>query len=323
MKKDSKIYIAGGTGLVGRAIMDALVKRGYHNIVTPRYDLRYNDETHELFVKYKPEYVFLAAAKVGGIHANNTESARFIVDNILIQTNIITECYGAGVKKLLFLGSSCIYPKLSPQPIKEEYLMTGPLEPTNSPYAVAKIAGIEMCRAYNKQFGTNYICAMPTNLFSECDNFDPETSHVIPGMIHKFCEANYYDKEEVILWGDGSPKREFLYAEDIGDACVFLMENYDVEDPYDNLINVGAGYDISIKELAEYLKEISGYKGKLVWDGTKPNGTPRKLLDCSKINNLGWKSKCDLYEKIKNVYDSYKFRYKTIEESKKEDIADK
>jgi len=310
MEKDSKIYITGGSGLVGNAIMDALVRKGYHNIITPRYDLRYNDESSELFLKHRPEYVFNAAAVVGGIYANDTQPAKFIVDNILIQTNIITGCYGFGVKKLLFLGSSCIYPKMCPQPIKEEYLMTGHLEQTNSAYAVAKIAGIEMCKAYNKQFSTNFICAMPTNLFSENDNFDPETSHVIPGMIHKFCEANYNNFDEIILWGDGSPKREFLYTDDIGDACVFLMENYNVkDDPNDIVINVGCGYDISIMELANYLKEISEFKGNVIWDKTKPNGTPRKLLDCSKINNLGWKAKCDLYEKIKDVYFNYKDRY--------------
>jgi len=312
MDKNSKIYIAGGSGLVGRAILDSLVEKGYHNILTPssaECDLRYNEEAHAFFLKHKPEYVFLAAAKVGGIHANNTESARFIVDNVLIQTNIITECYKAGVKKLLFLGSSCIYPKLSKQPIKEEYLMTGPLEPTNSPYAVAKICGIEMCRAYNKQFSTNYICAMPTNIFGHRDNFDPETSHVLPGLVHKFCDAKSNNRDEVVLWGNGSAKREFIYSDDVGGACTFLMENYDVKDPYDNIANVGYGTDITIKELADFIQEVSGYTGKIAWDTSKSNGTPRKLLDCSKINKMGWKAKFDLYEQIKIVYDSYETIY--------------
>jgi GDP-L-fucose synthase len=312
MDKNSKIYIAGAAGLVGRAIKENLLKKGYKNLITPssaKYDLRYNDEVRELFFKYQPEYVILAAAKVGGIQANNTQPARFIVDNILIQTNVITECYKAGVKKLLFLGSSCIYPKLAPQPIKEEYLMTGSLEPTNSPYAIAKICGIEMTRAYNKQFGTNYICVMPTNLFSEHDNFDPETSHVLPGMIHKFTEAVIEGKEEVILWGDGSPRRELLYSEDIADACIFLMKNYNVEDPYDNIVNVGYGTDITIKELAEFIQKISGFKGKVIWDKSKPNGTLRKLLDCSKIKKLGWVPKYDLFKKIENVYNNYEIMY--------------
>jgi len=317
MDKDSKIYIAGASGLVGTAVLDSLKEKRYHNILTPGSydcDLRYNEDVSSFFLKHKPEYVILAAAVVGGIQANNTKPARFIVDNVLIQTNIITECYKNNVKKLLFLGSSCIYPKMASQPIKEEYFMTGLLEPTNSPYAVAKICGIEMCRAYNKQFDTNYICAMPTNLFSINDNFDPETSHVLPGMVSKFCKAKYYNEKNVFLWGDGSPKREFLYSADIGDACVFLMESYNIEDPYDNIINIGYGSDISIKELAEFIKTISGYEGEIVWDATKPNGTPRKLLDCSKINKLGWKPKCDLYEKIKVVYDSFKIKYEISQE---------
>jgi len=309
MDKNSRIYIAGSSGLVGKSIKKSLLQKGYNNILCFRsyeYDLRDKDETHELFKKYSPEYVILSAAKVGGILANETKPAEFIVDNVLIQTNIITECHLSNVKKLLFLGSSCIYPKLCKQPIKEEYLMTGALEPTNSPYAVAKICGIEMCRAFNKQFNTNYICAMPTNIFGEHDNFNPETSHVLPGMISKFYTAKHNNEKKVILWGDGSPKREFLYSDDLGDACVFLMENYNAANTRDNIVNVGYGSDISILDLANYIKKVSGYNGEIFWDKSKPNGTPRKLLDCSKINDLGWKPKHDLYEQIENIYKQFK-----------------
>lgn len=314
MQKDDKIYLAGAFGLVGRAIKNSLIDKGYTNLITPKsseYDLRDNFNTYCLFDRYKPDIVILAAAKVGGINANNTESVSFIVDNILIQTNVIKYCHKFKIKKLLFLGSSCIYPRLSKQPIKEEYLMTGQLEPTNSPYAVAKIAGIEMTRAFNKQYNSNYICAMPTNIFgTEGENFNPETSHVLPGLIHKFCEAKHKNKKEVVCWGDGSPKREFLSSTDVGDACTFLLENYDVgNDPYDNIVNVGCGKDISIKELANFIKETSQYKGDIVWDDSKPNGTPRKLLDCSKLYNIGWKPKRDLYKQIELTYDWYESKY--------------
>ncbi|WP_448529551.1 GDP-L-fucose synthase [Raineya sp.] len=297
MEKNSKIYIAGHRGMAGSAILRKLQAEGYENIVlrtSKELDLRNQQAVADFFAQEKPEYVFLAAAKVGGILANNTYRAEFIYDNLAIQTNIIHESYKNDVKKLLFLGSSCIYPKFAPQPLKEEYLLTGALEPTNEPYAIAKIAGIKMCQAYRSQYGCKFISVMPTNLYGEGDNYDPQNSHVMAALIRKFYEAKMQNKPFVEVWGTGSPRREFLNADDLGDACVFLMKNYDSEE----IINVGTGEDISIKDLALLIKEIVGYTGELQFDTTKPDGTPRKLLDVSKIHALGWKHKIDLREGI-------------------------
>jgi GDP-L-fucose synthase len=305
MKKDAKIYIAGHNGLVGSAIVRELQKNGYSNLLTrtrAELDLTRQDLVEGFFNKEKPDYVFLAAAKVGGILANDTYPADFIRDNLIIETNIIDSAYKNNVKKLLFLGSSCIYPKLAPQPLKEEYLLTGELEPTNKAYAVAKIAGIVMCQSYNKQYGANFISVMPTNLYGEGDNFDLENSHVLPAMIRKFDDAKKDNLKEVKLWGTGNPKREFLHVDDLANACVFLMNNYDNGD----IINIGTGEDLSILELANIVKECVGYNGKITWDSSKPDGTPRKLLDVSKIQALGWKHRIDLKEGIKRTYEWYK-----------------
>ena len=301
MKKDSKIFVAGHRGLVGSAIVRKLLADGYTNVITrTRDELNLLDQKSvmDFFEKEKPEYVFLAAAKVGGILANNTYPADFIYQNLLIETNIVHSAYKNNVTKLLFLGSSCIYPKLAPQPIKEEYLLTGPLEPTNEAYAVAKIAGITMCQSYNKQYGTNYISAMPTNLYGVGDNFDLETSHVLPAMIRKFNDAKVSNNPSMTLWGTGVAKREFLYVDDLARACVFLMESYNDS----SIVNIGTGEDVSIKELAELVKEVVGYTGEIIWDSTKPDGTPRKLLDVSKINNLGWKHSVSLKDGVINTY---------------------
>lgn len=295
MQKNSKIFVAGHRGLVGSAIKRKLERDGYENIlVKTRTELNLMDgeAVKKFFETEKPEYVFLAAAKVGGIMANKLQKADFIYENLEIQNNIIYNSWKSGVKKLLFLGSSCIYPKLCPQPIKEEYLMTGSLEKTNDAYAIAKIAGIKMCQSFNEQYKTNFISVMPTNLYGPNDNFDLEASHVLPALIRKFYEAKKENKKEAVLWGTGSPKREFLHVDDLAEACVYLMNNYDDSE----IINIGAGEDISIKEAAEKIKEIIGYKGKIVWDTKKPDGTPRKLLDVSKINSFGWKHKIDLDE---------------------------
>jgi GDP-L-fucose synthase len=297
MNINSKIYIAGHNGLVGSAIVRKLRNDGYNNLVfTPHneYDLRNASEVRDFFITEKPEYVFVSAAKVGGIYDNNTKSAEYFYDNIMIQTNIIHNSYVYGIKKLLFLGSSCIYPKYAKQPIKEEYLMTDSLELTNSAYATAKIAGIEMCKAYRKQYGCNFISAMPTNLYGYNDNFSLKGSHVLPGMIRKFYEA----KDEVTFWGTGTPKREFLFTEDLADALLFLMLNYD----YSEHINVGCGEDISIKELSEIICDIVGFKGDIKWDDSYPDGTPRKLLDVSKLHDLGWKHKTSLKNGIIKTY---------------------
>ncbi|MCC6323940.1 GDP-L-fucose synthase [Candidatus Nomurabacteria bacterium] len=305
MNKDSKIYVAGHNGLVGSAILRELNKNGYNNIITRNHfelDLTSQINVEEFFKIEKPEYVFLAAAKVGGIVANNTYPADFIRDNLIIQTNVIENAYKNGVKKLLFLGSSCIYPKNSTQPIKEEYLLTGELEPTNKAYAVAKIAGIIMCQSYAKQYGANFISVMPTNLYGENDNFDLQNSHVLPAMIRKFDDAIKNNLNEVVLWGTGAPKREFLYVDDLANACVFLMNNYNSPE----IINIGTGVDLSILELANMIKEIVGYKGSIIWDSTKPDGTPRKLLDVSKIEVLGWKYTIGLEEGIKRTCGWYK-----------------
>ncbi|MDP7978341.1 GDP-L-fucose synthase [Bacillus sp. WLY-B-L8] len=302
MKKDSKIYVAGHRGLVGSAILRKLEEQGYTNLVyktSKELDLRDSKLVEDFFQAEQIKYVFLAAAKVGGIVANNEYPADFIRDNLMIQTNIIDSAYRYGVEKLLFLGSTCIYPKMAPQPLKEEYLLTGELEPTNEPYAIAKIAGIKMCQSYNRQYGTKYISAMPTNLYGENDNFDLHTSHVLPALIRKFHEAKESNDEFVEVWGTGSPLREFLYSNDLADACVYLMNNYEGNE----IVNIGVGEDLSIKELAEKVKTTVGFEGELRFDASKPDGTPRKLVDVSKINSLGWKATTSLDEGLKKAYD--------------------
>src|SRR3989344_2878251 len=310
MDKNAKIYVAGHEGLVGSAIFRELKKNGYSNIITQTregLDLTRQEEVENFFQKEKPEYVFLAAAKVGGILANDRYSADFIRDNLMIETNVIDSAYKNSVKKLLFLGSSCIYPKLALQPLKEEYFLTGDLEPTNKAYAVAKIAGIVMCQSYNKQYGTNFISVMPTNLYGEGDNFNLNNSHVIPAMIRKFDEAKKNNLKEVVLWGTGSPRREFLHVDDLANACVFLMNNYDDGE----IINIGVGEDLSILELANMVKKIVDYEGNIIWDSSKPDGAPRKLLDISKIKLLGWSPKVSLADGIKKTYVWYKNNIKT------------
>lgn len=300
MLKDAKIYVAGSNGMVGSAIVRALRSKGFVNIVvksSKELDLKNQQAVHNFFSQEQPDYVFLAAAKVGGIHANNTYPATFIYDNIMIQSNVIQAAYDFNVKKLLFLGSSCIYPKLAPQPIKEEYLLTGSLEPTNEAYAIAKIAGLKMCQFYKQQYGCNFISAMPTNLFGVNDNFNLENSHVLPALLRKFIEAKQNNKQEVTIWGSGTPKREFLFVDDLAEACLFLMENYNGNET----VNIGTGEDISIKELAETIMKIVGFEGNLIFDASKPDGAPRKLLDVSKINNLGWKHKTNLEEGIQKT----------------------
>ncbi len=304
IERNEKIYVAGHRGLVGSAILRKLRALGYTNMIvrtSKELDLRSQPNVKSFFEKERPDYVFLAAAKVGGIMANNTYPAEFIYDNLMIQANVIHYSYMYGVKKLLFLGSSCIYPKFAPQPIKEEYLLDGKLEPTNEPYALAKIAGIKMCQSYNRQYGTNFISVMPTNLYGPNDNFDLETSHVLPALIRKFHESKMNKEPFVKIWGTGSPRREFLYVDDLADACVFLMKNYNGNE----IINVGVGKDISIKELALLIKEIVRYLGELKFDTSKPDGTPRKLLDVSKITNLGWKAKTSLKEGLTKTYQWY------------------
>lgn len=309
MKKTSKIYVAGHRGLVGSAIMRNLTKNGYEHIITKTHDeldLLDAVAVTNFFKKEKPEYVFLAAAKVGGIHANNIYPADFIYQNLQIQNNIIHNAHLNNIKKLLFLGSSCIYPRECPQPIKEEYLLTGPLEKTNEAYAVAKIAGIKMCQSYNKQYGTKYISVMPTNLYGINDNFDLETAHVLPALLRKFHEAKVNNDPEVVIWGTGKPMREFLYVDDMADACIYLMNHYSDDD----IVNIGTGQDISIKELAKTISDIVGYQGKIIHDTTKPDGTPRKLLDVSKLHALGWTHQTSLKEGIKLTYDWFLKNYK-------------
>ncbi|HLC83943.1 MAG TPA: GDP-L-fucose synthase [Bacteroidia bacterium] len=305
MNKDSKIYIAGHRGMVGSAIIRRLQKDGFTNIVTRNsneLDLRNQQSVADFFANEKPEYVFLAAAKVGGIVANNTYRADFIYENIMIQSNIIHHSYLNGVKKLLFLGSSCIYPKLAPQPLKEDYLLTGLLEETNEPYAIAKIAGIKMCDAYRAQYGCNFISVMPTNLYGPNDNYDLKNSHVLPALIRKFHTAKKENAASVEIWGTGSPMREFLHANDLADACFYLMQNYNEA----GLVNIGVGEDITIKDLALLVKKIVGFGGELKFDTTKPDGTPRKLMDVSKLHSFGWKHKINLEDGIKGVYDEVK-----------------
>ena len=303
--KDSKIYIAGHNGMVGFAILRKLQKEGYKNFIlkhSKELDLRNQQAAAEFFQKEKPDYVFLAAAKVGGIHANNTYRAEFLYDNLQIQNNIIHNSYLTGVKKLLFLGSSCIYPKFAPQPIKEEHLLTGLLEQTNEPYAIAKIAGIKMCQAYRSQYNCNFISAMPTNLYGANDNYNLNNSHVLPALIRKFHQAKENNSPYVEIWGSGTPKREFLYVDDLADACYFLMQNYNESE----LINVGTGEDIAIKDLASLVKEITGFGGEVKYDASKPDGTPRKLLDVSKLHKLGFRHKIELREGIELTYQDFK-----------------
>ncbi|GAA4316613.1 GDP-L-fucose synthase [Mucilaginibacter gynuensis] len=308
MDKNAKIYIAGHRGMVGSAIYRKLQNEGYTNLVTrtsDQVDLRDQQQVKAFFEQEKPEYVFLAAAKVGGIVANNTYRAEFLYDNLQIQSNIIHNAYLNGVEKLMFLGSSCIYPKLAPQPLKEDYLLTGTLEPTNEPYAIAKIAGIKMCDAYRDQYGCNFISVMPTNLYGYNDNYHPQNSHVLPALIRRFHEAKEQNLPEVAIWGSGSPKREFLFADDLAEACYYLMQNYN--EP--GLVNIGTGEDISIKDLALLVKKVVGYEGAITFDASKPDGTPRKLMDVSKLHSQGWKHTIELEEGITLAYSDFLKKY--------------
>lgn len=307
MNKDAKIFIAGHRGMVGSAIHRKLTSLGYTNIVTRtsvELDLRIQERVNEFFEAERPAYVFLAAAKVGGILANNTYRADFIYENIMIQSNIIHSSYATGVKKLMFLGSSCIYPKLAAQPLKEDYLLTGLLEPTNEPYAIAKIAGIKMCDAYRSQYGCDFISVMPTNLYGPNDNYDLQNAHVLPSLVRKFHEAKINNTPQVSIWGTGSPKREFLHADDLAEACVFLMNTYSEE----GLVNIGTGEDIAISDLAIMIKDVVGYEGAIVYDASKPDGTPRKLMDVSKLSALGWKFTIPLKKGLEMVYQEYQSR---------------
>lgn len=308
MEKQAKIYIAGHRGMVGSAIHRKLTAEGYNNIITrvsAELDLRNQQQTADFFAAEKPDYVFLAAAKVGGIIANNTYRAEFLYDNLQIQNNIIHQAYLNGVKKLMFLGSSCIYPKMAPQPLKEDYLLTGLLEPTNEPYAIAKIAGIKMCDAYRAQYGCNYISVMPTNLYGYHDNYHPENSHVLPALIRRFHEAKANHSPSVTIWGTGSPRREFLFADDLAEACFYLMQHYNEA----GLVNIGTGEDITIKDLALLVKKITDYQGEILFDASKPDGTPRKLMDVSKLHNRGWKHTIELKQGIKLAYQDFLSRY--------------
>ena len=304
MEKESKVYVAGHRGMVGSAIVRKLTSLGYTNLITrtsAELDLRNQQQVLDFFAIEKPEYVFLAAAKVGGIVANNTYRADFLYENLAIQNNIIHSSYLNQVKKLMFLGSSCIYPKLADQPLKESYLLSGYLEPTNEPYAIAKIAGIKMCEAYRAQYGCNFISVMPTNLYGTNDNYDLVNSHVLPAMIRKFHEAKEKGASHMTLWGTGSPMREFLHADDLAEACLFLMEHYNDS----TLVNIGTGEDVTIKNLAAIVKQIVGFQGEIVWDSTKPDGTPRKLMDVSKLHGLGWHHKITLEDGIKLAYQDF------------------
>jgi len=303
MEKDSKIYIAGHTGMVGSAILRRLEQEGYSNFVlrtSGELNLTNQQAVSAFFEEEQPEYVFLAAAKVGGIEANNTYRAQFLYENLMIQNNVIHQSFVYGVKKLLFLASSCIYPKLVAQPIKESYLLTGELEPTNEPYSIAKIAGVKMCENYNRQYGCNFISVMPTNLYGSNDNYDLETAHVLPALLRKFHEAKMQEEKTVEVWGTGTPRREFLHVDDLAEACTHLMRTYEGT----IAVNIGTGKDISIKELAELIREKVGYKGELIWNKDKPDGTPRKLLEVSLIHSLGWKHRIGLEEGIREVYNN-------------------
>ena len=320
MNKNSKIYIAGHLGLVGGGIWRAFQRHGYTNLLgrsIDELDLINQQAVEEFFAKEKPEYVVLVAAKVGGIHANNVYRGQFIYENLMIEMNVIHAAYKHGVKKLLFLGSSCIYPKLAPQPIKEDALLTGPLETTNEPYAIAKIAGVRLCDAYNRQYGTNFISAMPTNMYGPGDNYHPENSHVLPALIRRFHEAKVSAAAEVVCWGTGSPLREFLYSDDLAEACLFLVEHANYTDmaftdgsgTVQSHINVGSGKEVTIKELAETVKEVVGFQGKITWDSSKPDGTPRKLMDSSRINALGWTAKVTLRDGLARAYSDFLTRH--------------
>ncbi|MDO6434137.1 GDP-L-fucose synthase [Flavitalea sp. BT771] len=305
MQQNDKIYVAGHRGMVGSAITRKLKKEGFSNFVertSKELDLRNQAAVHAFFEKERPDHVFLAAAKVGGILANNTYRAEFLYDNLMIQNNIIDAAYRAGVKKLMFLGSSCIYPKLAPQPLKEDSLLTGELEPTNEPYAIAKIAGIKMADAYRSQYGCNFISVMPTNLYGPNDNYDLNNSHVLPALIRKFHEAKKMGEPSVVLWGTGKPRREFLHADDLADACYFLMQQYN--EP--GFVNIGTGEDLEIGELAQLIKRIVGYEGEVKHDLSKPDGTPRKLMDVNKLHKLGWKASISLEDGIRKVYEDFK-----------------
>jgi GDP-L-fucose synthase len=305
MEKDAKIYIAGHRGMVGSAILRNLKGKGFNNFVlrtSKELDLKDQQAVAQFFAEERPNYVFLAAAKVGGIHANNTYRGQFLYENLMIQNSVIHQSYVHGVKKLQFLGSSCIYPKLAPQPLKEEYLLTGELEPTNEPYAIAKIAGIKMCEAYRSQYDCNFISVMPTNLYGPNDNYDLNNSHVLPALIRKFHEAKENKAEFVEIWGTGSPKREFLHVDDLAEACVYLMDNYSEPE----LVNIGTGEDIAIKDLALLIKDIVGFAGELRFDTSKPDGTPRKRMDVGKLHAYGWKHKIELREGISTVYEKFK-----------------
>lgn len=311
MQSSDKIYVAGHRGLVGSALMRRIEKGGYSNVVTRTHadlDLKDQRAVAEFFAQEKPDHVFLAAAKVGGIVANNTYPADFIYQNLMIQSNVIHAAYSNGVKKLLFLGSSCIYPKFAPQPMKEEHLLTGVLEPTNEPYAVAKIAGIKMCGAYNRQYGANFMSVMPTNLYGLGDNYDLQNSHVMPALIRKMHEAKMRGDAQVSVWGSGTPRREFLYGDDMADACVFLMENRDAKD-IGEFVNIGVGEDLTIRELAERVAKAVGFLGELVFDSSKPDGTPQKLLDVTHLNKLGWHAKTVMDEGIGKAYQDFLRRY--------------
>ena len=304
LEKNAKIYIAGHRGMVGSAIHRKLKSEGFTNYVvrtSAELDLRDQSSVRDFFEQERPEYVFLAAAKVGGIMANNIYRADFLLENLQIQNNVIESAHRAGVKKLMFLGSSCIYPKLAPQPLREDYLLTGLLEPTNEPYAIAKIAGIKLCEAYRSQYGSHFISVMPTNLYGPNDNYDLNNSHVLPAMIRKFHEAKVEDKPFVELWGTGSPRREFLHADDLADACYFLMQHYDESE----LINIGVGEDVTIKALAELIQQVVGYEGKIHWNTDKPDGTPRKLMDVGKLHGLGWKHRIGIEEGIRATYQDF------------------
>ena len=304
MNHSSKIYVAGHTGLVGSAILQTLQSQGYSNLILRTHrelDLEIQKDVNDFFGKERPEYVFLAAAKVGGIYANNTFPADFIYNNVIIQANVIHAAYKYGVKKLLFLGSSCIYPRLAPQPMKEEYLLTGLLEPTNEPYALAKIAGIKMCQAYNRQYGTNFISVMPTNLYGPNANYDLMDSHVLPALIRRFHEAKVQELPFMEVWGTGTPRREFMYSLDMAEACIFLMENYNSSE----IINIGTGEDITIRELAVLISEVIRYKGEIRWDNTKPDGTPQKLLDVSILHSMGWKHNTSLKDGLRLTYQDF------------------
>ncbi len=310
MNKNAKIFIAGHQGLVGSAIVRRLRSLGYHNIVGRTHqelDLTRQQAVEDFFAAEKPEYVFLAAAKVGGIHANNTYPAEFAYSNFQIQCNVVHSAYLTKVKKLLFLGSSCIYPRYALQPMREDFLLTGELEPTNKAYAVAKIGGLIMCQSYNRQYQTKYIAAMPTNLFGPGDNYHPTDSHVIPALLRRFHEMKEQQAPEIVIWGTGNPRREFLFVDDLADACVFLMNHYNDSE----IINIGSGIEVSIKELAGVIKEVVGYEGKIVFDPTKPDGMPRKLLDCARIHSMGWTHRMELKEGLAMAYDDFKQRLQT------------